>query len=375
MEVSTITCTCKIDDYVDIISIGKYLECDQEILGIKLVYAGDVKIIKGTAKPSKKKHDFMNQCTLTVRNQEGVSFITSVKVFNSGVVHFTGVKSLEQAQIALEILKNKLKTVSGFRVIKLAQSDILLLSHDNLVFGSKGQVIGYKNSRTGALYLTPPQEKSIEVEIIELKGKLFFQTVKYFDNCKYIYTVTGVKIGVRRLIFYSVRKPKRNHQIISGYVLLRGTIIGKEEVSFDNQIYDIEQEHIYQLNNLILHQYSAIKATTTTTNFKIHMINGYFKVPYKFTNSKLHEHFINQGYYSRFDPCAPSSVNLRFHYNKVTNYNGKCPIENKTACTCTDISVLCFASGKINVTGLQLLEQGKVIHAFIMRFFQEWVLN
>jgi hypothetical protein len=166
-------------------------------------------------------------------------------------------------------------------------------------------------------------------------------------------------------------------------VFLRGRIIGKEEITFDDKMYDVEQTRLKKSNLVILHKYSAVPTTmmtTTTSNndsnnyFKIHMINGYFEVSLtqKFTNSSLHERFVNLGYYSRFDPCSSSSVNLRFHYNEATNYNGKCPIDNKTACTCKDISVLCFGSGKINVTGLHTLEQGKVIHAFIMDFFRVW---
>lgn len=90
-------------------------------------------------------------------------------------------------------------------------------------------------------------------------------------------------------------------------------------------------------------------------------------------SNETSQDIFENGYYSRFDPCAHAAVNLRFHYNILTLDNeencGKCVTMFKRICDCKDISVSCFNSGKMNVTGLATLDQGTVVYDFLKRFF------
>jgi hypothetical protein len=108
-------------------------------------------------------------------------------------------------------------------------------------------------------------------------------------------------------------------------------------------------------------------------DFSTHMINMFFKAPFNICRNRLHKTFLKNGYYSRFDPCANAAVNLRFHYNPITMANprdrGKCSLLHGSICNCKDISVSCFNSGKMNITGLSNLEQGQVVYDFLKEFF------
>src|SRR3978361_1155010 len=66
--VSTTTVTSVFKSNINIVDIAKYLPLDDAIIGIKLVYAGGSStIIRGVARISKKKKDFYNQVTFTLR--------------------------------------------------------------------------------------------------------------------------------------------------------------------------------------------------------------------------------------------------------------------------------------------------------------------
>lgn len=370
MEISTITCTCKLDEPVDIIALGKYMKIDESILGIKIVYAGDMKVVRGTSKLSKKKHDFLNQCTITLKTKD---FICSIKVFKTGVIHFTGIKEVSQAQEALLLLKKKITSVSGCKMIALKESkDNLLLSHDNLIYNHNGKVIG--SYGTKKIFIQNEQVNWVSVSSLKtVDSPNVFESIQWTNNCKNIYSVNGTLIGKKTLEFEVPRKVKRQYHIREGYVFFHGKIVGKEKIEFDIEKYNNELEKMkyFLEKKLILHYYNALPATSTTTIpvFSVHMINGYFKVSKEFISKQLHQTFLDLGYYSRFDPSVASSVNLRFHYND--SLTGKCPDKNKASCLCKDISVLCFSSGKINVTGLNEFSQGKIIYEFMMNFFKE----
>ncbi|KAI8816828.1 uncharacterized protein EV422DRAFT_571353 [Fimicolochytrium jonesii] len=109
------------------------------------------------------------------------------------------------------------------------------------------------------------------------------------------------------------------------------------------------------------------------TSFQVHMINTFFQAPFRINRDKLHRCFLDNGFYSRLEPYDNAGVNLRYHYKEATRDDpekqGRCSVQNKQACTCKDISVSCFNSGKMNVAGLANMEQGNLIYRFLQEFF------
>lgn len=127
--------------------------------------------------------------------------------------------------------------------------------------------------------------------------------------------------------------------------------------------------HHYSAFNTNIYDFEIIK-----NNYDMHMINLYFQAPFSISRKKLHNTFIEHGFYSRFDSNSKNiCTNLRFHYNKDNIDNiGKCESENKTTCSCKCISVSCFKSGKINVTGLSDISHGKIVYKFLEEFYSKF---
>jgi len=213
---------------------------------------------------------------------------------------------------------------------------------------------------------------------------LFFVSSKWSHNCKRIFTVDGEEIGKKVLIF-KLNLPRRHFEVKYGMIYCGNKIIGTEEIEWNNGYIEIlercftHQKYLLKKGGL-LHDISAFPCnrdisgiTFDKKDFNTHMINMFFKAPFKVCRKKLHKSFLDNGYYSRFDPCSHAAVNLRFHYNTLTVINdetcGKCTKILDRVCDCKDISVSCFNSGKMNITGLATLDQGVIVYNFLKRFF------
>ena len=123
--VSTTTVTSIFKCSINIIDIAKYLPLDDAIIGIKLVYAGGTSsIIRGVAKMSKKKKDFYNQVTFTIRLpintfgnsrlEDKTSILASCKIFHNGTLHVTGTRTLEEATNASNLLLHRLRNFTRY---------------------------------------------------------------------------------------------------------------------------------------------------------------------------------------------------------------------------------------------------------------------
>ena len=417
LRVSTTTVTSVLKSSINIIDIAKYLPIDETIIRIKLVYAGGSStIIRGLAKNSKKKKDFYNQVTFTLRLpvpeeiHENGSIIVSCKIFHNGTLHITGTHNLIEARLAANILINKLCSLKGARVISIDKNVPFLKSHDNVLFSTKGDIIGWNNEEI--IYLKNEYVK-LDTLVFELSEEEadekdderrvpVFVSFKWIANKKNIYNLDGDKIG-ERVLHFDKEISKRHFEVDLGYIYSGHNIVGKEKTEFvENYMELIDSCDKYRKRFLdigaLVHCYTAFpdlsnddprKSDTKQklkmmtehpkleeNNFKTHMINTFFKAPFTICRTRLHKTFIDNGLYSRFDPCSNAAVNLRFHYDlsapaNVRKQNGRCSDAHKRNCNCKDISVSCFNSGKMNITGLSTLEQGYVVYEFLKEFFIE----
>ena len=101
------------------------------------------------------------------------------------------------------------------------------------------------------------------------------------------------------------------------------------------------------------------------------MVNAVLRAPFEIMRDNLHRCFLNDGYSSRWDPCANPGVSLRYHDNPLSSEGlGRCPCKNRLlCCSCKKINLRCFSGGIIIVTGLQDVEQLEPINAFVQRYF------
>ncbi|RKO85024.1 hypothetical protein BDK51DRAFT_32215 [Blyttiomyces helicus] len=180
-RVSTTTVTGSFDSFVNIVDIAKYLSIDDVIIGVKLVYAGGYSsIIRGVARLSKKMKDFYNQVTITIRMPIDRDDRTQASML---IENFQLVK-----MIAIE--KNSPPELR------------LLTSHDHLLYSSNGTCIGWK-----------------------MDDRIFVSN-KWVNNSKNVYSLDGVKIGEKRLLFDT--EAPRNFEVKYGCIYSLNKIIGTE---------------------------------------------------------------------------------------------------------------------------------------------------
>ena len=406
--ISTTTVTTKFKNQVNIIDVAKYLPLDDVIIGIKLVYSGGNSIIiRGISKQSKKKKDFYNQVTFTmrlplkllkmknpyVREHRNDSILISCKVFHNGTLHITGTHSLEESQLITNLLLERLVKFKGIKMITLNNAVSFLNSFDNLIFSVDGRIIGWNN---GDLIFLNTEYVNLEVISFECKQYEVFVSSKWVNKKKTIYSLGGDIIG-KKILSFSMDISKRHFDVKYGYIYAGNKIVGKEEFlwldNFESHISKFEEcAQVFRSSNVIVHPYvtfytingvrvnSQIEENQLTGDYKVHMINTFFKAPFNICRIRLHKTFQEKGLYSRFDPCTNSAVNLRFHYHEKTIHTadcGKCPhwIQRESIkvlnCECKEISVSCFNSGKMNVTGLDTLTQGQDVYKFLIKFFSD----
>jgi hypothetical protein len=406
--ISTTTMTSAFKTSINIVDVAKYLPLDDVIIGVKLVYAGGSStIIRGVAKISKKRKDFYNQVTFSIRlpmeweelmrvcppknnrilnpDEHHHSIIVSCKIFHNGTLHVTGTHTLQESERASNLLLERLEAFAGVRMVGLIKNVPYLGSKDNLLFSSKGAIIGWSDGKQ--IY--------IKNEYVNLDHLLFsddsepipvFVSRKWVANKKNIYTMEGEYIGNKKLAF-DTDISKRHFEVKYSYIYANNRIVGKELMDYvpgyGEMIARAEEKRKYFLEKGgVLHCFTSfekgfVNSRFTEADFAVHMINTYFQGPFRVCRIKLHKCFLDNGYYSRFDPCSNAAVNLRFHYDANTCNDeekcGKCqsPSRNKRRCNCKEISASIFCSNRINLTGLADMEQGRVVYDFLKRFLLE----
>ena len=384
LRVSTITVTAPLNQPINIIDIAKYLPLDEEVIGIKLVYAGGLsRIVRGCAKLSDKDKDFLNQVTITVRlrvDPDPVkSVIASCKVFHNGKVHITGSHSRPEAATVANLLVTRFMRLRVSRMIDMRPDLPFLASLDNIIFSSAGEMIGWHHLEK--IYL---HKHFVEVETLTVSDTNYpvFVSRKWIEQAKCIFTLDGELIGEKRL---SVKNNmvRRSFEVKFGMVYYNNRIIGTEQVTLkDDAARILNSSKVYRdaihQNHLLPHFGRATHGDlelklVDESEFTVCMINKYFHAPFSVNREKLHKTFLENGYYSRFDTCSNAAVNLRFHYiyAQGPKNDGRRPHPHPRACHCRDISVCIFQPGVMNIVGLLDNEQGQVVHNFLIKFFLE----
>jgi len=369
-NISTTTVTSKVHKgNLNIIDIAKYLPIDDIVVGIKLVYAGgNSYIVKGTCKLSKKKKDFLNQVTITLHIHDN---IISCKIFHNGTIHITGTKNLEYASFIFDYVYNKLKSLTGEKMISIDSSLNYLCSRDNLIYNSKGQTIGWTNGK-GRINI---QGQDVNIDTID--QQTLFISRNWSKYIKNIYSLDGILIGYKELET-SKKHLKKYSNIQDGFIYYKNQIIGQEMTYFNDKCNDnypkdkcnsndkCNDKYSYYLKQgVLIHKFSYDDALPRCEKFNIHMINGFFKIPFEISKKKLHDKFLQLGYYSKYD-LHSSCVNLKYKY--TSDNIGICLHSNKLSCECKNISISIFTSGKVNVTGLSEFDQSSTIYSFICNF-------
>ena len=392
MKVSTTTITCMINRKVNIIDIAKSHPLDNEILGIKLNYAsGNQTIIKGNSKPPKKKRDFYNQITFSMRLPTNPSILVSCKIFHNGRIHVTGAQNVVDAKCAAFALIRKVEALRGIRKISVKTWEQplnrLLIGYDQLIYSSDGSVLGWIHRKDD----TQPWTICFKGDIVEpntIKDTkdneyAILQSVKWTEDTrtKKLYTLDGDVIGYKRLDL-EFKISKRHFDVKFGYVYANNQIVGKEVVEYvdnwEQTLKDVKGFHqkIHESGYLIHPYYGFLDEELPIEfdkiPFDVHMINLGFSVPFMISKERLHQCFLEHDFDSRFDSCSSLGCNLRFYLHEDslnTPEIGKCPCESLRSCICKKISVIFFNTGKVNIAGLKDTKHGEIVYRFVADFF------
>ena len=399
-KISTITMSIKIPNCnLNIVNIGKYLQIDKYILGLKYNF-GNSSILKGSYctsiyKKSKIKNQnkinkklFYNQVSiivnLTAELEESQHRIINVKLFDNGTLHLTGIQDTSEGKKVMLLLYAKLLELSDRHDIVLLTTDInsVYLDNNNNVYSSNDTDEYAKKSIIGFKYKDDLDIYNINKKDFVIDKKTGYFISNKFENkrTKTILNLDGEPIGHSRIELLKNKNKlyKNNSNVnfdyINGYIYYDGdgksNIIGKIIYEFNDQAQTISEnfikkniiEYKYSCNPLS-NKYSLSELSTfslTDLKYDINCINIYFKFDFNLNRQRLFNEFIKQKYICEYKPEKYSGVKLRYKLSKNKNNKlGLCTCNNK--CTCSNITFLIFQSGNTIAIGFKSIAEIKDI--------------
>lgn len=387
---------------LNLVNIGKYMETDDEIIGIKYNY-GENSILKGkysTAiyKKSKAKDStkinktlFYNQVSMIVRNQENN---VNVKLFANGSVHMTGIKSESESTIIMSIVFKKLKIfqTKTDKVLLTMDSNGVFLDNNNMVYSMSEprRIIGYKMNHD----VYNIQKKNYKIDRLT---KLFVSQKIEAKRTRQIIDFSGVEIGYSKieLMKNKTKFYNKNSNIYFDNDLVesseRPTYLiyydGKDNSSVIGKLvyyiqFDIENDIKRDDKRVIEYTYScnpfdqdlSLSDINKDLNININCINIYFKLNFQLNRQRLFSRLLSDNYICEYKPEKYSGVKFIYKQCINTDNGGVCSCSIK--CTCNNITFLVFQTGNVIVTGLKHMEDiQKILKKFedIILFYEETI--
>ena len=387
-QISTITMSINIPNCIlNIINIGKYLEIDETIIGLKYQNVGTIPILKGKYSTciynkSKGKNinkinkkSFYNQISLIIKFKEKN---INVKLFENGSLHITGIKDVEYAKDIILIIYNKLKELNSKNVIiiLLKDSNNILLDNENNIysFTKPYKIIGYKSKNNEyyiykKLYnikeLTPLnfQNKEKSLNLDKYEKNVFISSKIENKRTKSILNLNGDYIGYSQIeLLKNNKKFYKNNVNITyedNFIFYNSTMIGNIKYNINDKLlleaqFNNERaciEYIYNCNPF--KKEPEINEINETYDVFINSINIYFNILFEINRNKLFNKLLELNYLVQFSPETYSGIILTFKksLNENKNINGICNCSTK--CTCSNITFIIFQSGNILVSGLK----------------------
>ena len=388
IKISTITLTTKLPDCQLILTnIGKYLEIDKDIIGIKYNCAG-LSIMKGkystTIYKKAKTKDiqkinkklFYNQISIILNNNGNN---VNVKLFGNGSLHLTGCKTIEEGKIITKKIYEKLKSLSLKIENVLITKDIngILLDKDNLVYSySDHKIIGYCKDTEQQKYLIHNKDF-----VIDKKTNMFITEKMETQRRHFIHNLDGEQIGYTKIELLKNRHKfyKKNNNI---YFDTESGLIYHNNESIIGQIsYYIESDKItnllqyndimeieYSCNPFVNKLYHIPNDIDDMIDLNVNCINVYFTIDYTINRQRFYEKLIEMNYICKYKPESYSGIKIVYKIPLEINQETKpgiCPCSSK--CTCINITFLVFQSGNIIATGFKTNEQ---IHQATQEFYK-----
>jgi TATA-box binding protein (TBP) (component of TFIID and TFIIIB) len=387
--ISTITASGKYNNILfNLFNIGKYLEIDNDIIGIKYSY-GNILMSKGVylttcIKKLKKKTKkinpvmFYNQISIILNYQNNH---VNCKLFKNGSIQITGCQNIKYLDHYMILLYNKLLQLQN-----KVHSIILTRDHNNLLVDHCNFIYGDENNNC------------------DFKVIGFYINDNIFFNNKQVYPVNSIFLS-KKINKYSIPEYYDNNgKLIDKPLSTLNKFTKTPEIqiikynchTIENTtkynchtIENTTKYNCHTIENTTKYNCHAIENTTnenTKTNkstinyvIDINCINICFKLNIKSINRyKIYNDLLKNGYMCIYNPEVYSGVKFiykllhedygNYKTNEIneiqTNKNGICYCSNK--CICQSITFMIFQTGKVIGSGFRSEQQiKKVTHSFI----------
>jgi hypothetical protein len=357
MNTSTVTVSYSLDNPVSIIDLGKFLPLDEIIVGIRILYAGETqKITRGQTRDKVK--DFKNQSTISLNILDKV---ISVKVFQTGSMHITGIKSIQDAKDVVTTLQQKMDSVCGSSSIQLV-NEHFLVSNDSLVYNVHGQIIGYHTQSTTV----------INTEHVYNDSYMFVSN-KWIKKQRNVYScITGKLLGTQ---IFDLNRLLRKHKIQGDSIFYGKKIVGKIIWNFKDQVEFNQHNSLLPRFNETLHMKTLVHDYSFTTfkpftldNLDIFMINGYMTLDTNIDCNNFYSFLKSQKFHTTQRETCSCTV-LRCHWTDLGCDFGKCTQSNKTTCFCKKVTISFFASGKVTLSGMKDFNDMNILYEWIKSLY------
>lgn len=357
-KTGTCTVICKVHGVVfDIVRLAKYAELDDECTGVAATLAaGQTNVARGTAVC---KRQFPNQVTLEIVLPDNHRL--KVKVFNVSL-QVPGCRSVDDAELALGVVLRKYRAIAE-RVddTKLTLSTGPFLGEDLILYSSDGRQIGHK-ARSG-YYLKGPQAK---VTTQSFGGSNVFVDLVWACARKRLWTVDGEPCGTLSILSQTRRPIKRMSGITvkAGILYKNDKVVGTVETVLDKDL----------SRSLRPWKPAPFSLSSVRAEYRVPLVHSTFQVLEGIDKEVVAQALLDSGYEVTYDPEGFHGVILRYLFPEVDTkeeyHDGKCGCDIGTRCSCTEASLMLFATGAVIATGLRSERQARTVRNFVGTFLE-----
>lgn len=323
LKLVTMTVSYELNVNINLRVIYFNLKLDDTILGIKCDNDN-----KGILSKEHSIKDFKNQCTIILKitwYEKGIenSKLLNTKLFNNGKVIFTGCTNLEQIDIAMKYLINKINNLKGCipDVYTLILNDKILKRKEYI----KNNIIFYIKNKLNVETITQ------EVYLVYSLIKIYFP---YKDPLYNTLPCTDEEITEEYLVLYNfINDLIANIKSLDTYIF---PLYALDTIYSLYLLYDKSLIHIVNINSRM------------NCGFSINRDKAALLL------KKYNDHILKINY----DEFYPG-IKIKYKYH------------NEEKGISEDLTVTIFNSGKINITSTKSQEQTDEIYKFICDFCRD----
>jgi TATA-box binding protein (TBP) (component of TFIID and TFIIIB) len=373
-KISTMTASASYGNGVsfNLDNVGKYLEIDDTILGIKYNSNSSNVVLKGeylTSSYTRSKNKnlkkvkttlFYNQISMIVNTGSNT---VNVKLFGNGSLHLTGIKDENEPKIIMDLIMDKLTALKSKKdtILLVKDSNGVFLDSNNMIYSQDHprRIIGYVTSQGSRVYVI--NKKSF---VIDPFTRCFISVKMEAKRTRSIFDLNGNYIGYTQieLVKNKLKLYKKNSNVHVDNTITHDAHDAHPYhlIYYDGDTSIVIGKIVYYLSqvisttdapDLIQYEYSCDPFETIEvpllSTVDINCINIFFDLNYQINRQRLYDKLVAEKYICEYKPEKYSGV--KFIYKLNDSRTGRCICTSK--CVCQNITFLIFQSGNVIVTG------------------------